>query len=250
MNSRALEFQDLGLEITTLQVSVCLYVYPVVNTAAQQMWLIYILLLLFWKVQMEVLGSRKPNMHFTGLSLQVYETKYSRLSNLVTSVKIQRNTHHTHAHPFNGPFSGTTRVSRYQKGKTNLDCTEARDSEWQWHQLGHMQVCVSLQTDSHASTPPLKFFTRRMPFWPPNQQCQSTESTKDTEKMNTYIPDEGKKCDAEGGQLKRGPCPLPRQRSVEHCRFAFDMARVSAGALWRQHLEALLQPVVLLDYVT
>ena len=24
------------------------------------------------------------------------------------------------AHPFNGPFSGTTRVSRYQKGKTNL----------------------------------------------------------------------------------------------------------------------------------
>ena len=33
-----------------------------------------------------------------------------------------------HTHPFNGPFSGTTRVSRYQKGKTNLDFTEARDS--------------------------------------------------------------------------------------------------------------------------
>ena len=30
-------------------------------------------------------------------------------------------------------------MSRYQKGKTNLDFTEARDSEWQWHQLGHMQ---------------------------------------------------------------------------------------------------------------
>jgi len=41
-------------------------------------------------------------------------------------------------HPFNGPLSGTTRVSRYQEGKTNLDFTEARDSEWQWHQLGHM----------------------------------------------------------------------------------------------------------------
>jgi len=38
---------------------------------------------------------------------------------------------HTHPHPFNGPLSGTTRVSRYQKGKTNLDFTEARDSEWQ-----------------------------------------------------------------------------------------------------------------------
>ena len=40
---------------------------------------------------------------------------------------------HTRTHTFNGPFSGTTRVSRYQKGKTNLDFTDARDSEWQWH---------------------------------------------------------------------------------------------------------------------
>ena len=82
---------------------------------------------------------------------------------------------HTHTHPFNGPLSGTTRVSRYQKGKTNLDFTEARDSEWQWHQLGHMQVCTALQTDSHASTPQLSFFTGQMPFLPPNQQRQSTE---------------------------------------------------------------------------
>ena len=66
-------------------------------------------------------------------------------------------------------------MSRYQKGKTNLDFTEARDSEWQWHQLGHMQVCTSLQTDNHTSTPPLSFFTGRMPFLPPNQQRQSTE---------------------------------------------------------------------------
>ena len=36
---------------------------------------------------------------------------------------------YTSVTPFNGPFSGTTRVSRYQKGKTNLDFTEARDSE-------------------------------------------------------------------------------------------------------------------------
>ena len=82
---------------------------------------------------------------------------------------------HTHTHPFKGPFSRTTRVSRYQKGKTNLDFTEARDSEWQWHQPGHMQVYFSLQTDNHASTPPLKFFTGRMRFLPPNQQRQSTE---------------------------------------------------------------------------
>jgi len=57
-------------------------------------------------------------------------------------------------------------VSQYQKSKTNLDFTEARNSEW--------QVCTSLQTDNHASTPPL-FFTGWMPFLPPKQQCQSTE---------------------------------------------------------------------------
>ena len=30
-------------------------------------------------------------------------------------------------------------MSRYQKGKTNLDVTEAKHNEWQSHQLGHMQ---------------------------------------------------------------------------------------------------------------
>ena len=84
---------------------------------------------------------------------------------------------------FNGPFSRTTWGSRYQKGKTNLDVTEARDSEWQWHQLGHMQVCISLQTDNHASTPPLKFFTGRMLFLPPNQQRQSTEGKYMSERV-------------------------------------------------------------------
>ena len=66
----------------------------------------------------------------------------------------------THTHPFNGPFSGTTRVSRYQKGKTNLDFTEARDSEWQWYQLGHMQVCTSLQTQITTPAPHRSVFYR------------------------------------------------------------------------------------------
>jgi len=76
------------------------------------------------------------------------------------SVDLHMNHTHTqtHTHPFNGPLSATTRMSRYQKGKTNLDFTEARDSEWQWYQLSHMQVCISLQTDNHTSTPPLCFY--------------------------------------------------------------------------------------------
>ena len=75
-------------------------------------------------------------------------------------------------HPFNGPFSGTTQVSQYQKGKTNLDFTEARHSEWQWHQLGHMQDCTSVQTDNHTSTPPLSFLQAGCP------SCRPTNSVK------------------------------------------------------------------------
>jgi len=58
------------------------------------------------------------------------------------------------------------------EGKTNLDFTEARDSERQWHQLGHMQLCTSLQTDNHASTPPLSFFQAECP------SCRPTNSIK------------------------------------------------------------------------
>ena len=78
----------------------------------------------------------------------------------------------THTHLFNGPLSGTTRVSRYEKGNTNLDFTEARDSEWQWHQLGRMQVCTSLQADNHASTPTTQFLQAGCP------SCRPTNSVK------------------------------------------------------------------------
>jgi len=63
-------------------------------------------------------------------------------------------------------------VGRYHKGKTNLDLTEARGSEWQWHQLGHMQVCTSLQTDNHAITSPLSFLQAGCP------SCRPTNSVK------------------------------------------------------------------------
>jgi len=85
--------------------------------------------------------------------------KLTRKRSLISTTHTHTHTHaHTHTHPFNGPLSGTTQVSRYQKGKTNLDFTEVRNSEWQWHQLGHMRICTSLQTNNHASTPPLSFY--------------------------------------------------------------------------------------------
>ena len=81
--------------------------------------------------------------------------------NCIWYVLQQANITHTHTHPFNGPFSGTTQVSRYQKGKTNLDFTEARDSEWQWHPL-----CKFAPRSSQITTPVPhhSVFTGRMPI--------------------------------------------------------------------------------------
>jgi len=70
-------------------------------------------------------------------------------------------------------LSGTTRVSRYQKGKTNLDLLEQEIVSGSGIGLA---ICKSAphprQPRQHPST---QFFTGRMPFLPPNQQRQSTE---------------------------------------------------------------------------
>ena len=92
-----------------------------------------------------------------------------------TKIRIHsaHNESHTHTHtPVKRLCPTTTRVSPYQKGKTNLDFTEAGGNEWQWHQLGHMQVCTSLQTDNHASTPPLSCLQAGCP------SCHPTNSVK------------------------------------------------------------------------
>jgi len=108
---------------------------------------------------------------------------------------------HTHTHPFNGPFSGTTRVSPYQKGKTKLDFTAARDSEWQWHQLGRMQVCTSLQTDNLASTPRLSFLQAGCP------SCRPTNSVKALKALSLICQ-----------QLKSSRRSLVSNLSVSPCR--------------------------------
>ena len=85
---------------------------------------------------------------------------------------------HTHTHPFNSPFYGTTQVSRYQKDKTNLDLTEARDSEWQWHQLGYMQVCTLLQTDNQHPTTPFFYRPDALPAAQPTASKHWRHSTE------------------------------------------------------------------------
>jgi len=62
-------------------------------------------------------------------------------------------------------------VSRYEKDKTNLDFTEKRVSEWQWHQLDHMQVCTLLQT----AMPALSTLFYRPDALPATQPTMSTD---------------------------------------------------------------------------
>jgi len=118
--------------------------------------------------QIYVLKKKQTDDHKTaGLQFMVFSGR-----RLIKKLNKTRHWRHTHTHPFNGPLSRTTRVGRYQKGKTNLDFTETKDSKWQWHQLGHMQVWTSLQTDNHASTSPLSFLQAGCP------SCRPTNSVK------------------------------------------------------------------------
>ena len=86
-----------------------------------------------------------------------------------------------HTHPFNGPFSRTTRVGRYQKGKTNLDFTEARDSECQWHQLG---LCKSAPHSRQITTPAPHHSVFLQAGCP---SCHQTNSVKALKALPTVI---------------------------------------------------------------
>jgi len=53
------------------------------------------------------------------------------------------------------------------EGKTTLDLLGQEDSERKWHELGHMQICTTPQTDNHASIQPLSFLQAGCPSCDP-----------------------------------------------------------------------------------
>ena len=77
-------------------------------------------------------------------------------------------------------FFQTTWVSRHQKHKPLWILLEQEMKGWQHLASAgpYAIICTSLQTDNHASTSTIQFFTGRMPFLPPNQRCQSTEGKR------------------------------------------------------------------------
>jgi len=64
------------------------------------------------------------------LLLLILTICYSQNGKWISNSKCNKclQNYQNYIHTFNGPFSGTTQVSRYQKRKTNLDFTEATDS--------------------------------------------------------------------------------------------------------------------------
>jgi len=78
-------------------------------------------------------------------------------------------------------------VCQYQKGKTNLDFTEARESKWQWHQLRHMPtISTTLQTDNHANTPPLSFLQAGCPSCHPTNSVRALKAQSWTQYAHNF----------------------------------------------------------------
>ena len=83
-------------------------------------------------------------------------------------------------HRFNGLFSRTAWVSRYQKGKTSLDLNEARDDGVLGCSGISRTICKQSAPHSRqktTSTHHHSMFTGQMLVLTPNQQCQSTVGT-------------------------------------------------------------------------
>ena len=86
-----------------------------------------------------------------------------------------------HTHTFNGPLSGTTHVSRYQKVKPiwillKQETVSGSGINWAICKSAPRSRQITMPAPHHS------VFTGRMPFLPPNQQHQNTEGKNTTAK--------------------------------------------------------------------
>ena len=69
-------------------------------------------------------------------------------------------------------------LPRYQKGRTNLDFTEARKCEWQWH---HWAICKSVSRSRQITTPAphrLVFLQAGCPSCRPTNSVKAVKAVK------------------------------------------------------------------------
>jgi len=97
--------------------------------------------------------------------------KHTVVTGMQTSNK--QSHQHTALFPVLPEWAGTRKV------KSNWILLK-QDSEWQWHTLGHMQACTSLQTDNHAGTTLLSFLQAGCP------SCHPTNSIKALKIVNKF----------------------------------------------------------------
>jgi len=108
------------------------------------------------------------------LSSWVDDDSFNSTSPAVTAAMV-RTLHHTHTHPLNGPCPGLPRWVGTRKVKPIwilLEQETVSGSGISW------AICKSAPRSRLTTTPAPhhSFFTGRMPFLPPNQQRQNTES--------------------------------------------------------------------------
>jgi len=100
------------------------------KAAFKWVWCLFAFLELLVLVPQErIFGSNRSNVLLLLLKQLYWSTEENWTITKYKAKMVNFSFTHTHPCECNGPFSGTSQVSRHQKGKTNLDFTKARASE-------------------------------------------------------------------------------------------------------------------------
>jgi len=59
--------------------------------------------------------------------------------------------------------------------------------EWQWHQLGHMQICTLAQTDNHGSISSLSFLQARCHSCHPTNSIKALKAKTEVKKIQLTV---------------------------------------------------------------
>ena len=111
--------------------------------------------------------------HYTHMDARIQSTDGHKPT--CHKIQLQVNSN-THTRPLSSHLSGTTQVSRYQKGKlsglcwSNRQCVAVASAGL----YASLHLAPDRQPRQHLTT---QFFTGWMTFLPPNQQRQSTEGS-------------------------------------------------------------------------